>query len=107
MELITVQEAAAQLNVSPKAVYYALTESKLTRHEQFGRVLLDRSEVVAYKPRAGADRPSRRGNQGQASDQPTTIAGLTTRAALAGPIADIWDTPEEDEAWAHLAGDGK
>jgi hypothetical protein len=27
---------------------------------------------------------------------------LTTRAALAGPIGEIWDTPEEDEAWKHL-----
>ena len=27
---------------------------------------------------------------------------LTTMAALAGPIGEIWDTPEEDEAWKHL-----
>ncbi len=30
------------------------------------------------------------------------LAELATQAALAGPIAEIWDTPEEDEAWAHL-----
>ena len=60
MELMTVQEAAAILRVSPKAVYYAVTENKLTRHEQFGRVLLNKTEVEAYQPRAGADRPSRR-----------------------------------------------
>lgn len=35
------------------------------------------------------------------------LSALTAQAALAGPIADIWGTPEEDEAWAHLAGDGK
>lgn len=30
------------------------------------------------------------------------LAELSTLAAMAGPIAEIWDTPEEDEAWAHL-----
>ncbi len=47
---------------------------------------------------AGESRPIPR------RDDPTET---TTQAAFAGPIADIWDTPEEDEAWAHLAGDGK
>ncbi len=32
-----------------------------------------------------------------------SLADLATQAALAGPIAEIWDTPEEDEAWAHLS----
>ena len=31
-----------------------------------------------------------------------SLAELVTQAAMAGPIAEIWDTPEEDEAWAHL-----
>ncbi len=60
MNFVTVQDAAVTLRVSPKAIYYALTENKLTRHEQFGRVVLDKEEVDAYQPRAGADRPSRR-----------------------------------------------
>lgn len=104
MELITVQDAAGQLKVSPKAVYYALTEGKLTRHEQFGRVLLDKSEVLAYQPRAGADRPSRRRtvNPNAHAERPS-LADLTTQAAMAGPISEVWDTPEEDEAWKHLA----
>lgn len=59
MELVTVQDAAALLNVSPKAIYYALTENKLTRHEKFGRVVLEKREVEAYQPRAGANRPSK------------------------------------------------
>ncbi len=32
-----------------------------------------------------------------------SLAELATQAALAGTIAEIWDTPEEDEAWAHLS----
>lgn len=104
MELITVQDAATQLKVSPKAVYYALAEGKLTRHERFGRVLLDKSEVVTYRPRAGAERPSRRRSLTAAQGaEAATLAALTTQAALTGPIAEIWNTPEEDEAWAHLA----
>lgn len=54
------QEAADILKVSPKAIYYALTENKLTRHEQYGRLLLDKEEVKTYSPRAGVDRPSKR-----------------------------------------------
>ncbi len=34
--------------------------------------------------------------------QAESLAGQVTQAALAGPIAELWDTPEEDEAWAHL-----
>lgn len=30
------------------------------------------------------------------------LAELMTQAAFAGPIAEIWNTPKEDEAWAHL-----
>ena len=63
MEFVTVQDAATILKVSPKAIYYALTENKLTRHEQFGRVVLDKSEVEAYQPRAGANRPPRKGQE--------------------------------------------
>jgi hypothetical protein len=59
-ELMTVQEAAAQANVTVKAIYYALTEGKLTRHEQYGRLLVDRGELAGYRPRAHGDRPSRR-----------------------------------------------
>lgn len=65
MTLITVQEAASRLGISAKALYYAITEGKLTRHEQFGRVLLDEKEVSAYKPRAGAGSPLKPKNQGE------------------------------------------
>lgn len=30
-------------------------------------------------------------------------ADLTTDAAMAGPIFDLWNSPEEDAAWAHLS----
>ena len=63
MEFTTVQDAADRLQVSPKAIYYALAENKLTRHEQFGRVVLDKAEVESYQPRAGANRPPRKGQE--------------------------------------------
>lgn len=105
MEFLTVQEAASKLSVSPKAVYYALTERKLTRHEMFGRVVLDSAEVEAYRPRAGAGRlqpaePVGRPRRRRSGDPDGST--FTTQAALAGPIAEIWDTPEEDEAWRDL-----
>jgi excisionase family DNA binding protein len=57
MNLITVQEAAQRLNVTDKAIYSALANGSLTRHEQWGRVLVDAEEVAAYTPRAYRDRP--------------------------------------------------
>jgi hypothetical protein len=36
-------------------------------------------------------------------EEPRSLADLTTAAALAGPIFDLWNTPEEDAAWEHLA----
>ncbi len=63
MELITVQQAATQASVSEKAIYYALSAGNLTRHEQFGRMLIDVAELQAYRPRAGAGRLSRRADK--------------------------------------------
>lgn len=60
MELITVQQAATQASVSEKAIYYALSAGNFTRHERFGRVLIDVAELQTYRPRAGAGRLSRR-----------------------------------------------
>ncbi len=54
---MTVQDAAVMLNVSPKAIYYLLAKGKLTRHEQFGRVVLEKAEIAVYQPRAGVGRP--------------------------------------------------
>ena len=39
----------------------------------------------------------------QALAEAETLADQTTRAALSGPIFDLWNTPEEDAAWEHLA----
>lgn len=50
MDLITVQEAVERLNMTRSAVYQALASGKLTRHERYGKVLLDAAEVAVYKP---------------------------------------------------------
>lgn len=39
----------------------------------------------------------------QALAESEWLADLTTQAALSGPIFDLWNSPEEDAAWAHLA----
>jgi len=36
------------------------------------------------------------------STEPASLADAVTQAAMSGPIHEIWDTPEEDAAWAHL-----
>jgi hypothetical protein len=51
MELVAVQEAASRAGVTPKAIYYQINRGELTRHSQFGRVLVNLAEVERYKPR--------------------------------------------------------
>lgn len=63
MGMLTVQDAAERLHVSPKAIYAALADGRLTRHEQYGRVLVDEKEVENYTPIAGDGRPSKRKNR--------------------------------------------
>lgn len=60
MALITVQEAADRLKVTPKAVYWAIKDGKLTSQKQYGRLLVDEDEVAGYTPIGGSDRPSKR-----------------------------------------------
>lgn len=60
MAYITIQEAARRLSVSTSALYFALNQGHLTRHEQYGRILLDEDEVSKYEPRAYKGRPGRR-----------------------------------------------
>jgi excisionase family DNA binding protein len=60
MTLITVQEAAERLKVTPKAVYFAIKDGKLTAQKQYGRVLVDEDQVAGYTPIGGAERPSKR-----------------------------------------------
>lgn len=50
MELITITEAMARLNVTRSTIYQALERGALTRHEQYGKPLLDAAEVAAYRP---------------------------------------------------------
>ena len=90
-ELLTVQEAARLKNVHPKAIYYGLAEGKLTRHEQYGRILLDAAEVAAYQPRAGG----LRGKLGQAPvDQPRPLSA-TAALFASWEAEDTTDDPEE------------
>lgn len=50
MELITIQEAMQRLNISRSAIYQALETGKLTRHEMYGKPLLDAAEIASYRP---------------------------------------------------------
>jgi excisionase family DNA binding protein len=96
VSLITVQEAAQRLNVTHQAVYFAISEGKLTRYEQYGRVLLDEEEVANYKPIAGPERPPKnrpRKTAGGARHEPTRprivsksryLRYLSQKAALDG-----------------------
>jgi excisionase family DNA binding protein len=60
-ELITVQEAASLLNTHPQAVLNALREGRMQVKKVLGRIVLQRSEVEAYRMRTRPDGVKPRG----------------------------------------------
>jgi len=88
MEFVTVRDAADRAGVTVKAIYYSLEHGRLTRHEKFGRLVVDLDELLRYSPR------------GRAIDIPSPAAD--THRLFAEGMRHVWDTPEEDAAWAHL-----
>ncbi len=47
--MVTVQEAAREKGVSDSRIYQWLGEGRLKRHQQFGRVVVDLTEVMALE----------------------------------------------------------
>jgi excisionase family DNA binding protein len=47
--LLTVQQAAAELGVTDGAVRLALSQGRLSSVEKFGRKLIERADMDAYK----------------------------------------------------------
>jgi hypothetical protein len=50
LDLITIVEAARRLKLSRQSVYEAIWGGRLTRHERYGKMLVDAAEIAAYKP---------------------------------------------------------
>ena len=61
-DLITVQEAAREASVTEDAIRKAIRRERLPATEMYGRLLVDRSDLLAYKKTAKAGRPPK--NQG-------------------------------------------
>jgi excisionase family DNA binding protein len=59
MELLTIQEAMEKLKISRSAIYQAMEAGKLTRHEMYGKPLLDADEVARYRPNNYKDKRHR------------------------------------------------
>lgn len=58
-QMLTVSEAAALKGVTTERVYQWLSEGRLTRHEQYGRTLIEKGELLALKAlRRGRPRKS-------------------------------------------------
>lgn len=55
-DYMTMQEAAAQLNVSRGTLFYAIQQGRLTPIRLFGRTLLSREEVARLRPAGYLDR---------------------------------------------------
>jgi excisionase family DNA binding protein len=58
-ELITVQVAAERKGVTDARVYQWIKEGRLTKYEQFGRVLIDASEIEALQAQRRGPKPSK------------------------------------------------
>ena len=106
--LLTVKEAAASLGVSESAVRNATLEGRLPFVRRYGRKLIEAGELESYRRRtrpAGV-KPTGRPRRSKPvldvaaleSDDP----GRDCRRMTAAGTRHIWDTPEEDAAWAHL-----
>lgn len=52
MAKVIVKQAAERKGVTVNAIYAALQEGKLTRHEEYGVALVDEDELARYQPRA-------------------------------------------------------
>lgn len=53
--LLTVQQAAAELGVTDGAVRLALSQGRLSSVEKFGRKLIERADLDAYRQRTQPD----------------------------------------------------
>jgi len=50
-DLLTVQEAAQRLDVSPSTLYRAISEGRLpATRERYGRIVIHRDDLAAYEP---------------------------------------------------------
>jgi len=106
-DYLTIQEAARELSVTDAAVRGAILKGRLNAVVMLGRKVVPRSDLAAYQARTRPDGVKPVGRPRRKAARGPSASTFTTQAALAGPIAEIWDTPEEDEAWAHLAGLGR
>lgn len=106
-DYLTIQEAARELSVTDAAVRSAILKGRLNAAVMLGRKVVPRADLAAYQARTRPDGVKPIGRPRRAVKRGSCASTFTTQAALAGPIAEIWDTPEEDEAWAHLATFGK
>ncbi len=59
--MITVQDAAKRRGVTDARVYQWLSEGRLTRHEKFGRVLVDAGELDSLTELPRGPKRSRKG----------------------------------------------
>jgi len=100
-DYMTVQEAARDLGVTDAAVRAAILKGRLDAVALFGRKLVPRNALASYKSRTQPDgvkpvgRPRKQSTSSFSASTFTTLASEET-------LREIWDTPEEDEAWRDL-----
>jgi len=58
-EMLTVQEAAKRKGVTDARVYQWLADGRLTRHERYGRTLVDVSELDSLTEMRRGPKPKR------------------------------------------------
>lgn len=91
------------LGISQAAVRNAIYEGRLASVKLYGRPLVSRADLDAYKQRTQPDGVKKTGRPRRAASSARNLSDLTTLASEE-TLREIWDTPEEDEAWAHLGG---
>ena len=100
-DYLTVQQAARELSVTDAAVRGAILKNRLKSVLLYGRKLIPRSELSAYKHRTQPDGVKPTGRPRRVTERGPALSTFTTLGAEAS-LREIWDNPEEDEAWRDL-----
>jgi excisionase family DNA binding protein len=98
---LTVQEAANELGVTDAAIRSAILKNRLGSVTMFGRKLISRGDLAAYKARTRPDGVKTVGRPRRKTISTPNLSAFTTLGAEVG-LREIWDTPEENEAWRDL-----
>jgi excisionase family DNA binding protein len=104
MELLTVEETASMLKLSPYTIREMLNQKKLPGIKVGRQWRIREQDLLRFLESGTATTTEANGSDYARPSQPLTPAGEGIEMAILSEavLAREWLTPEEDEYWAHL-----